>query len=250
MVRAVPRNAIGKAPTRNRWSRYRTLNWIEKSTARPMNNTPKAIEMRLSEPIASAANPAVSMKPTASVRMIAPTSFTERSAINRIAQTMTTDSTVERNAPSRNVENCSSSSATGPVKRKRTPLSGLKPSSPASRRISARAVAPGSSPEKSSTGRVITKRRRSRVSAFRPVISCVQDRLAPLPSIMRCTTLPIIVRVGSSCATFSVSVPAPETKVASASNRPRRLGSCARLPIRGCAAISCWETLSSSSGDR
>ena len=215
-----------------------------------MNNTPNAIEIRLSDPIASAAKPAVSIKPAASVTMIAPTSFTERSAINRIAQTITTDSTVERSAPSRNVANCSSSSATEPVRRRRTPLSELKPSSDARRRISVRAVAPDSRPEKSSTGRVITKRRRSRALGLRPVIISVQDRLARLPSMMRCTTLPIIVRVGSSCATFSVSVPAPDTKIASASNSPRRLGSCARLPIKGCAAISCCATLSSSSGDR
>ena len=224
------------------------LNWILKSTARPINSTPNAIEIRLSEPIASAAKPAVSKKPANSVTMIAPTSFTERSAANRIAQTITTDSTIERSAPSRNVANCSSSSATGPVRRSRNPFSRVMPSSPARRRISVRAVSPGSNPLKSSTGRVTTKRRRSRGSALRPVIICCHDRLARLPSTTRRTTSPIVVSVGSSWAAAAVS--APETNVASASNRPRRLGSCARLPISGCAAISCCATFSSSSGDR
>ncbi len=82
-----------------------------------MNRTPNATEIRLSEPIASAANPAVSARPAASVARIAPTSFTERNAANRIAHTRTTDRMVDLSAPSRRVANCSSSSATGPVMR-------------------------------------------------------------------------------------------------------------------------------------
>ena len=215
-----------------------------------MNRTPKAIEIRLSEPIASAAKPAVSMNPAISVATMAPTSFKERIAANRIAHTATIEITVARKAPSRNVANCSSSSAIWPVSRSCTPFGGAMPSSPARRRISARALPPGSRPVKSSTGRVKTKRRSSRGSGFSPVIICCQERLCGFPSNTPCTTSPIAASVASSCSIAAASLPECVTKRASASNRPRRLGSWVRLPISGCAEISCCVTFSSSSVGR
>ena len=116
-----------------------------KSTARPMNSTANATEITLSEPTASAAKPAVSTSPAVMVTRIAATRRSERSAANSSTTIDPTDSRIERSAPFRSAENWSSSSATGPVMRTRTPACGIRLRVAASRRISAVAVAPGSS---------------------------------------------------------------------------------------------------------
>jgi len=115
-----------------------------KSTARPTNSTPNATEIRFSEPIASAANAAVRTSPHVTVTRLAATSRHERSPAKRITSTEPIDRRAERSAPCCSVANWSSSSATEPVIRTRTPLPSVNPSSSATRRISSVAAAPGS----------------------------------------------------------------------------------------------------------
>ncbi len=221
-----------------------------KSTARPVNRTPNATESGLSEPIASAAKLAVSVSPIASVARIAPTSFKDRIAANKIAQTRTIEVSVERSAPSRKVANCSSLSATEPVIRTCTPCAGSSWSSRASRRTSSSGRAPRSSAAKSSTGRASTKRRRSRGLAARPVIIRCHENGSERPAKAASTALAIAVSVGFSRMIAAWSFPTFDRNSVSVSNRPRRLGSPARLPISGCAAISFSEIASSSATGR
>jgi hypothetical protein len=94
---------------------------MPKSIDRPMNMTAKAIDTRLSDPMASAVKPNVQMRPTISVTKQATMSLTDRNAANSRPST----STMERNSaqpmPSATVPNSSSFSGTCPVRRTVTP---------------------------------------------------------------------------------------------------------------------------------
>ena len=84
--RPVCSSATGSAWKYTRAWRKRTTNWMEKSTAMPVNSTAKATETRLSVPTASAANPVVVSSPSSKVSTIGTTSrqlFTARNSSTR-----------------------------------------------------------------------------------------------------------------------------------------------------------------------
>ena len=110
-------SAAGVSAEIIRASRNRTVIWMPKSTAMPTNRTANATLTRFSVPTASAANPVVSNKPSASVSRIGTISRQLRTARNNHSATSTVLPTRPSTAPSATVANSSSSSATDPVSR-------------------------------------------------------------------------------------------------------------------------------------
>ena len=87
-------------------------------------------------------------------------------------------------APSASVANSSSASGTGPVSRTRTRGSAANPVSRTASRIAATARAPGCSAPKSSTGCTRMKRRSSRGSGARPMISVRHEKRGTCPALI------------------------------------------------------------------
>ena len=170
-----------------------------KSTARPMNNTPNATEIRLSEPIASAAKPRSASSPAARVTRIAPTKLhrAQRHEQDRARPTRPTarSSAARPRAMSRTARRRARQGRSGAA----APRLGSRPSSRASRRISARAVAPGST-----AGKVEHRPGHDKTAQLARLGVAPGHHLRSrtgsprLPPTSARTTSPIVVRVGSS----------------------------------------------------
>ena len=144
---------------------------MPKSTPSPMNRTPNATEIRFSEPIASAANPAFKANPAQSVTRIARTNLTERTATSRIRpdQDKRQDGRPDRALLQRRkllvIERDRSGQA-----HPHAVLPGRASARSPSAGFRRCARPPGSSASKSSTGRVRTKRRSVAPVGESPVI--------------------------------------------------------------------------------
>jgi hypothetical protein len=215
---------------------------MPKSIDRPMNMTAKAIEMRLSDPIATAANPNVNTSPRISVMKHAAISLNDRSAVKRSPSTIRIEAIRPQPVPSATVPNSSSLRAMGPVRRTVTPFAGVRFSSFAISRTAAVALAPGCSARKSRLGCARISLRSSRGSTGRSIIRDRQEIGVSLPD-SAALVADAMAESGRSSEAKSVALRAtPSIASESTSNRPRRLGSPARLAMKGCARMIDCET--------
>ena len=141
--RAVAARARRTSASRSRTSRKRTLNWMAKSTAMPVNSTAKATEIRFSVPTARAANPVVSSRPSSSVSSMGAISRQERTARNSHTAISRKLPTRPAMAPCNAVANSSSASGTAPVTRTCARPAATNSSLAAAARRSAVAAPPG-----------------------------------------------------------------------------------------------------------
>ena len=118
-LRAALRKASCNCGCSWRSLRYRTLNWIAKSTPSPTNSTKNAIEIRLKAPTRN--NPAAAeiAKPNVRVTMTAAMVRIDRSASHRMTRTSETDTAMVIPAFWLIVPNWSSSIGISPVWRTR-----------------------------------------------------------------------------------------------------------------------------------
>ena len=128
-----------------RSSRYRTLNWMPKSTPMPMNRTANATEIRFSAPTSMKPSAAVAIRPTTVLVNTATMSRPDFSASHSRNSTAATVIAPFTANPSLTVPNSWSFSGIGPVSLTVTPVSGLRGRSATACSISSVAAPPGSS---------------------------------------------------------------------------------------------------------
>ena len=140
----------------------------------------------------------------------------------------------------------SSASGTGPVSRtrtagrRRTPIAhGL--------RIAATARAPGSRAPKSSTGCTRMKRRSSRGSGARPMISVRHEKFGSCPALIESSASANAARGRARSSNLICPRRTPSSTSDSASITPRNDGSAASVPSSGCAAMICCVVRATSS---
>ncbi len=181
--RAAARIAEGRSGCSNRSARYRTANWMPKSIPRPTNRAAKATEIGLSSPTMTRPSAAVTIRPEKVVIITATTRAPERNASHRNSRIAPMVTRLLSRASSANVANSSSETATGPVRRRRSPFSEVILRSSAMRRTSFVASAPGCRALKSSTGWIITNLRSSVLCVLPFDSSICHDNRAGLPAI-------------------------------------------------------------------
>ena len=116
---------------------------VPKSIPSPTNRAAKATEIGFSSPTMSRPSAAVTMRPAKVVTSTATMRRPERSASQRNRTMAATVTELLRSASSDRVENSSSAIAACPVRRTRTPFSGVRLRSRAVLRISAVATSAG-----------------------------------------------------------------------------------------------------------
>ena len=211
---------------------------MPKSIDRPMNITAKATEIRFSEPMVRKAKAKVKTRPIARVAKVATISLNDFRAAKSRPRTSAADSTRARPMPSATVANSSSFSATGPVRRMRTPMSPLMPSAAAVSRTNWVALAPGSRAVKSRLGWARIRWRSMFWSTGRSISMVCQDS-PRLPPDRASFSVPAMAESGFSRRSIGIALfSTPCRKVVSVPNRPRRLGSAVRLPMKACASIT------------
>ena len=118
---------------------------MPKSTPMPMNSTAKAMEMRFSAPTSHSPTAAVMSSPTSVQANTARISRAECSAIHSRRRTAATVMMLFSAKPSLTVPNSWSLSGIGPVRRTRTPFSGVRCRSLMAFSTTSVAASPGSS---------------------------------------------------------------------------------------------------------
>ena len=216
---------------------------MPKSTPSPMKRTANATDSKLRCPTTAVANPAVQISPQMSITTVATTSVRERRPNNKQIETRVSDSKLADFAPSKTLDNSSVDSAKPPVKRTRTPFSGVNPSSSAILRIARIAGAAGVRLDQSALTLTCKKRRRSLGFGSLPEINERQESSRIRPSACASTTS--AMRSNTTLRSPIGALPARMSSTASrrTSDRPRILGSLISELSRPWA----WESLSANS---
>ena len=104
--------------------------------------------------------------------------------------------------------------------------------------MTAVALRPGCRSSKSSTGWMFTNRRSSDGSGARPVISLRQEKAGSFPFAMSSRASAIATSAGLRSSSFDFPRPIPSIDCDKVRRTPRSVGSEARVPRKGWAAIS------------
>ena len=162
-----------------------------------MNSTANATEMRLSAPTIASPIAAVSERPTSRLMKTATMSRPDRNASHRMVSTIRIVAVVLRKAPSFTVAYSSSAIGTGPVSRSLAPYCEAMFRSAAALRMASVDFCPGVSAEKSSTGLISMKRRRSLGVGGLPLSIARQEKLAGRPAITSSMVSATMLRVSA-----------------------------------------------------
>ncbi len=242
------RSMAVRTPTfSSRSARKRTINWMPKSMPRPTNSGMKATEIRLKRPTAARPTPMVMTRPARVVTRMQASIRTERVASHSIASTAASMAPPTSQARSAREANSSSDSGVSPVRRTTTPWAASRCRPEAMAWMASSALAPGSRSPKSSLACTSRMRRLGAMLALPWAdISDSQEKNTDLPA---CVFSVASARPLSSGSSLFRSVCPPVTpciSVVTPSAMPRRLGSAARGPSTGWAAIS-WLVVSDTS---
>ena len=224
---------------------------MPKSTPSPTNSAANATEIRLSCPTITSPSAAVMTRPHKVVVSTAMMSFGERKARNRISVIAAIVTVLLSPAFSATVANSSSASGACPVRRNRTPCSGVRFSRWASARMKSVVAPAGVSALKSSTGCTSRKRRVSRVDAFPSDNRLCQDnRVDDSRAGCPASTASMVVAILSKGFATSAAGTCPSWTAPSPSRMvsvmPCKVGSAASGPSRPCWRINVSVTRSSS----